>query len=952
MMVVVTTIRHHHQGTRKAGVLLLLLLSLALLFWESNASIAATTTRRDGGASRLQQQPPHQQRRLPSSEQSIGQDQVQQGDRPSLQQADPPTMSPEEDATPAPRLVINPFVVTLQPVTSALSYQQAQGVRNAVETLLEAYFTESYVWPQGDTSVTYVGLTQIVDTRQVADDAVEVTMDGLMYFAQGSTAVPTEDELSLLIEEEALPENLLLQALSLFFPTTLERATVSTASTTTTDSPTVTPTATTTTAEPTPSSTDESTVESLPPVAAPSSTAAVTDGPVPSPTNLPASFVIPADTPEDEEGGSTNGGTDPPVFVSTNVVEGTSPATLDTNVDDDDDGDHADDTSSSSHRGALVGGAIGGLVALLVVVALLIRMKKNHAKPYKRKRSAAGATKGRSNSDRSSAVDDDEDYHNDEEQLVEVNVAKIIDFDDVVGPDDDDDDLDNGQDHHQQQRKTRDAWSWKPSAAAAAAASVEGASSSDDISPSKTSSTAEDTVEDVEVGLNSSPPPSPSEVAQSQIAKDQTEDVVAAASVSAPRPPPPSPSVPKAGGATAMSYLTSLLFHRTHPRSDLDNSQIPPDLKSMGSSAQDCDESFLYGDGVLSDIDDCGSIDPPLAAKYAIEYFDERTRQDYVVKKDMLESPDTSANCPGASVASTLLEPDRRPSPVGSEGNATTWSEEEEERRKNDFMIPNPYFRRPHNGATGTGPVVDRSSKCALEPTDSSAATLAQRVKNIEGNLVLPTSSSSSSSSPDGTKQGMVPKVQPTKSWWRTSNQEGNNDRQRQPQTSSSMMQPSKAASEAALAAAAAAVSAAGREDEDTSFGPASSDGWDPADSEMSSLGTLPNEEEMFKPTVENKTGQSFLQNSVRNESARAAQRPRTASRQPSPASNDVSTTGGNVTSNLRAGIYNGPSIISSKSKPSSSSSSSFFTLERLDAASVSSEESDVLKFVSEQDLS
>ena len=362
----------------------------------------------------------------------------------------------------------------------------------------------------------------------------------------------------------------------------------------------------------------------------------------------------------------------------------------------------------------------------------------------------------------------------------------------------------------------------------------------------------------------------------------------------------------------------------------------------MGSSGED--ESFLYGDGVLSDLEDGTST---------VESFEQRSLQDYIVKKDMLESPATSTAI-APPVVSTNLDKERRPSPVQSESNFTTKSEEDEERRKNEVMIPNPYVVRPAYSSSSKTNQVFRSSNCVLEPTDSSAATLAQRI-NIEGNdpiVPMPVASSSVT----GKQQGMIPKVSlPAKSWWRAS--EGKEQRQAPWAVRYSFNQPSKAAATAAIAAAAITATAAttsdaantSSEDEDT-FGPASSDGWDPADSEMGSLGTFPEEEDMFKPTVENKTEQTFLKNSLKNESARAHQ----AARQPtvtSPQADDNSKPIARVTSgNLKTRNYtrkDTPDVTPAMAQPTSG----FLTHVEDDVASISSEESDVLKFDSEQDL-
>jgi hypothetical protein len=946
----------------------LVLLLLLLLCMVQENSAASTQQQQQ----QQQQRPRRRRRRLPSFTdesgfgQSIGQEQISsQGNRPTTQQPDSPSASPPDNNNTdtndtntnndgdsgVPRLNIDPFVVTLRPVTTeSLSYQQLQGVRNTVETLLEAYFTETYVWPDETTSVSYVGITQIVDSRPTADNTgVELTLDGLMYFADGSSSLPTEDELLTLIYQEALPDNLLLQAFSLFFPS-LEQATVSLL-TASTGPPTVSPTVAVVVATPTPSPTLEPTTEA--PVTIPSPTTpeeeeSPTDAPVqdvPTITTDPpqSSVVIPAD-PEEPPG-------EPPV---SSIVE----------QEDEEQKEEPTSSNGNSNAGVLVGCAVGGFVALMLVALLLIHIKRRQigfGRPYniKKRPSPLSNDDGNNNNNNNNIIDmmvDNDDLDNiDEERLVEVNVAGVIDFDDMVRSDDDDDDDDDNfvddnfvddtvrQSQQQQQRLgTQESWSWKPSAVASTAIGntvEEGAAPYDDISPAKTASTADFSSEgDVEAGpktSSSAPPPPPT-------TKAKSIDEVAAANAAA------------ATTSGLSSYWTSF-FHRTNPKNDNNDSEnssnIPPELRSMGSSVDDGDESYLFGDGLLSDLEDGTST---------VESFEQRPLQDYIVKKDMLESSATRvAPTNGAALAPpapfTALEKERRPSPVGSEGNFTTNSEEEEERRKNEVMIPNPYVVRPAYGSSGMTNQVLRSSTCLLEPTDTSAAMLAQRV-SIEGNdpivpHVLPVSSAVT-----GKQQGMIPKVSPPakKSWWRASSQQEGKERQASWPTRYSN-RPSEAAAAAASAAAtvtaaansstatATAAANSGSEDDDT-FGPALSDGWDPADSEMGSLGTLPNEEDLFQPTVEDKTGQTFLKNSVRNESARS----RTVSQQSSPTPKAVAGVMAGSNPRTKRNYY------ARKDTPDlepnvQPSAPGFLTYVQDDAGSLCSEESDVLKWDSEQ---
>ncbi len=244
------------------------------------------------------------------------------------------------------------------------------------------------------------------------------------------------------------------------------------------------------------------------------------------------------------------------------------------------------------------------------------------------------------------------------------------------------------------------------------------------------------------------------------------------------------------------------------------------------------------------------SIEPDIVTHKTIEMFEQR----YVVKKDMLESPATAmiaANSSPKKNATVNTSPEKERLSLPSELTRSK-SEAEEERRKHTVMMPNPYVP---TSSSRIYPTVDRSSACALQPTDSSAATLAQRTNN-----------ENSGSSLTASLSHLVPTISSTtKSWWRHYLPSGN-------------------ATTGGL-----------------NVGPTSSDGWDPADSELSSMGTSPNEEEMFHATVGYKKEQSILHSSLKNASAKAQQQHRslatTGSSRHAPSktvseNNETSTTG------------------------------------------------------------
>jgi hypothetical protein len=111
------------------------------------------------------------------------------------------------------RTMLEAFTITLTPFENVLSNQETTKVRNTVETLLSNFLTV-YPWPTG-TSVTFVGLARVLENT-VNNDAVQVTMDGLVYFsitgnsnANMATAPPDSAAMNLLLQRALTPEALL-----------------------------------------------------------------------------------------------------------------------------------------------------------------------------------------------------------------------------------------------------------------------------------------------------------------------------------------------------------------------------------------------------------------------------------------------------------------------------------------------------------------------------------------------------------------------------------------------------------------------------------------------------------------------------------------------------------------------------------------------------------------------
>ena len=152
---------------------------------------------------------------------------------------------------------IKSLTIKLEPFATSLTNEEATNVRNTIESLLKSYFyteqpwvikdesTEipepensdrnssknsihdstgyrdsgsSYIAPEG--SITYVGLAQILENKQTEDqNGAELTMNGLVYFAEGSKNIPDETELLQAMETQALGDSeAVVEALQDYFP--------------------------------------------------------------------------------------------------------------------------------------------------------------------------------------------------------------------------------------------------------------------------------------------------------------------------------------------------------------------------------------------------------------------------------------------------------------------------------------------------------------------------------------------------------------------------------------------------------------------------------------------------------------------------------------------------------------------------------------------------------------
>eukprot|EP00531_Pseudo-nitzschia_arenysensis_P006463 CAMPEP_0116137416 /NCGR_PEP_ID=MMETSP0329-20121206/12236_1 /TAXON_ID=697910 /ORGANISM="Pseudo-nitzschia arenysensis, Strain B593" /LENGTH=795 /DNA_ID=CAMNT_0003632329 /DNA_START=264 /DNA_END=2651 /DNA_ORIENTATION=- len=165
-------------------------------------------------------------------------------------------LEPEESSGPIRRR-IQSLTIKLEPFETSLTNQEAINVRNAIESLLKDYFFEVQPWAEEEESstetieqnslennnnsnrnsihdssnyrdsesntapkgsVTYIGLAQILENKQT-EGGVELSMNGLVYFAEGSERIPDEDELLQTMETQALGDSkAMAEALQDFFP--------------------------------------------------------------------------------------------------------------------------------------------------------------------------------------------------------------------------------------------------------------------------------------------------------------------------------------------------------------------------------------------------------------------------------------------------------------------------------------------------------------------------------------------------------------------------------------------------------------------------------------------------------------------------------------------------------------------------------------------------------------
>lgn len=142
------------------------------------------------------------------------------------------------------RAKIDPFQVSLEPLDYVLSYQEGLLVRYHVEQVLSNYLMNVYVWPPTLT-VVFVAVARVLSNGAIfgSDGAVmgaRLTFDGLIYFSDDSTNIPTSSELRTAIADALNPETL-VTALQQQFPSVSSVAIEQSLTPWPTESPTLAP---------------------------------------------------------------------------------------------------------------------------------------------------------------------------------------------------------------------------------------------------------------------------------------------------------------------------------------------------------------------------------------------------------------------------------------------------------------------------------------------------------------------------------------------------------------------------------------------------------------------------------------------------------------------------------------------------------------------------------------
>lgn len=676
---------------------------------------------------------------------------------------------------------IKSLTVKLEPFAKSLTDEEAVSVRNAIESLLQDYFFEVQPWAvkpevssdeeqlEGDSedgsgsgSVTYVGLAQILENKQTEDhNGVELTMNGLVYFAEGSRNIPDENELLRTMEEQALGDSeVVVEALKDVFPTQQAQQLVVTIET---------PAGAASDADATDDTdgdTNATTIDGGTPTEAPEDIEVITTIP---PPNLPN---------HDSHSQSQN-----QTYQAVGAIESNQQPQSPLNV------------------AAVGGGAAFAAVVLLAAMGLFAVQRKRRKK--------AGA------------------YRNDRVQ--DASGEYLVG---IGSKDTSDSDPENGF----KLSSSQDGWK----------------------ANSDTHNDNDNDNDSMAIGkINGSIEPVSSPLA----VVVPTEEMI--------QPTRSSPTAPESVSSpisTRMSYLSSIFQrknriveeHLEGLSSVSSNEGANPKLGGTSAYATGVLNMINYeftDDGSL-DFDDIVSVQPHVVPLQSLESFEQQhtsmTRHEYVVQKDQLVSPFEERTTSSATASSLAVEaaatsiPKMTNTPTGasavsSNGDLSYSSSsvssrkppsqllqqnslgavdilqelenDKEDQRIQYSMMPNPYVRKSITK--------DRSARCVLKSTDFTAASLAGEQSNTPSNGM-----------------GMVPKLL-AHSWWSSSLQEGgdaitNTSKNRGIGRSSAAAKEAYEEDDLAYSG-----------DEENTFGVPSSDGWDPADTELSSLGDAFTQEEI-----------------------------------------------------------------------------------------------------------
>ena len=285
------------------------------------------------------------------------------------------------------------------------------------------------------------------------------------------------------------------------------------------------------------------------------------------------------------------------------------------------------------------------------------------------------------------------------------------------------------------------------------------------------------------------------------------------------------------GHVSAITYLSSF-FQRTNKTQtpplnggeDVTNDGRKPtpellldDMSSIYGSDADADHAQNFNDlfqgGVnVSDFDDNVSIQPDVVPVSSFH----RPRQEFVVKKDMLE-----AQCFCGQVR------DKSNQVTDYDEAHHSFNEDEDDEARKHSMIPSHYFhRRPYNGDDTT----TNNLSSFFESSDFSGVNLSEGKMAIDPELKRLGTRRSTSDADRGVQpstKSMLPKF--SASWWNA--RSGTKDKDMNESNDRTALSP----------AAAADLESDG---ENTTFRAASSDGWDPNDSQIS--GSVSTQDDIF----------------------------------------------------------------------------------------------------------